>query len=134
MNGFDLAKEWLKYSKSDLSTAKHMFEDVYPKETEIVCYHCQQCVEKALKGYCIFKGVEPLKIHDLIALCQLCMTLEDSFFCMLDNCSRLNPYGVAVRYPNELAVDEAIAKNAISMAQQVFDFCSEKITVIEEVK
>jgi hypothetical protein len=34
MNAIDLAKEWLRYSKSDLSTAKHMFEDVYPKEIE----------------------------------------------------------------------------------------------------
>ena len=50
MNAADLAREWLKYSQSDLITAKHMFEDVYPKETEIVCYHSQQCAEKALKG------------------------------------------------------------------------------------
>jgi len=48
MNAVDLAKEWLKYSKSDLVTAKHMFENVYPKEIEIVCYyHSQQCAEKA---------------------------------------------------------------------------------------
>jgi len=127
MNAVDLAKEWLKYSKSDLITARHMFEDVYPKETEIVCYHSQQCAEKALKGYCIFKSVEPLKTHDLIALCHLCITVEDSFSKILNNCSKLNPYGVAVRYPNELAVDNEIAKNAIVMAQQVFDFCCEKM-------
>jgi HEPN domain-containing protein len=127
MNAVDLTKEWLKYSKSDLVTARHMFEDVYPKETEIVCYHCQQCVEKALKGYCIFKNIEPLKTHDLIALCHLCITVEDSFYEILDNCSRLNPYGVAVRYPNELVVDEVVAKNAIVMAQQIFDFCCGKI-------
>jgi len=123
MHAIDLAKEWLKYSKSDLFTARHMFEDVYPKETEIVCYHSQQCVEKALKGYCIFKGVEPLKTHDLIALCQLCITVDNSFSDILDNCSRLNPYGVAVRYPNELAVDETVARNAITIAQQIYDFC-----------
>jgi len=63
MNAIDLAKEWLKYAKSDLITAQHMFEDVNPKETEIVCYHCQQCAEKALKGYCILNGIEPLKKH-----------------------------------------------------------------------
>jgi HEPN domain-containing protein len=127
MSAVDLAREWLKYSKSDLVTAKHMFEDVYPKETEIVCYHSQQCAEKALKGYCIFKDIEPLKTHDLIALCQLCMTVENSFFDILDNCSRLNLYGVVVRYPNELAIDETIAKNAILLTQQVYDFCCEKM-------
>jgi len=129
MNAVDLAKEWLKYSKSDLVTAKHMFENVYPREVEIACYHSQQCAEKALKAYCVFKSIEPLKTHDLIALCHLCMTSENSFSAILDNCSRLNPYGVTVRYPNELAVDEAEAKNALEMAQQVFDFCCHKIMV-----
>jgi len=128
MNVVDLAKEWLRYSKSDLNTAKHMFEDVYPKETEIVCYHSQQCAEKALKGYCIFKGIEPQKTHDLIALCQLCITDDKLFSDILDNCSKLNPYGVAVRYPNELAVDQIIAENAITLAQQIYDFCCQKIT------
>ena len=126
MNAADLAGEWLKYSKSDLITAKHMFEDVYPKETEIVCYHCQQCVEKALKGYCLSKNIEPLKTHDLIALCQMCIIADNSFYDILDNCSRLNLYGVSARYPNELAIDEAIAKNAILQAQQVYDFCCDK--------
>ena len=123
MNVVDLSKEWLKYSKSDLITAQHMFEDVYPKETEIVCYHCQQCAEKALKAYCIFTGIESLKSHDLIALCKLCMTKDNSFSNILDYCSRLNPYGVAVRYPNELFVDDEIAKNAIVMANQIYDYC-----------
>jgi hypothetical protein len=36
---------------------------------------------------------------------------------------------VAVRYPNELAVDEVIAKNAIFMAEQVFNFCCDKMKV-----
>ena len=127
MNAVDLAGEWVKYSKSDLFTAKHMFEDVYPKEIEIVCYHSQQCAEKALKGYCIFKGIEPLRTHDLIALCNLCITADNSFSDILDNCSKLNPYGVIVRYPNELAVDEAIANIAVDLAQQVYDFCCLKI-------
>ena len=85
MNVVDLAKGWLKYSKSDLVTAKHMFENVYPA--------------------------------------------ENSFSAILDNCSKLNPYGVTVRYPNELAVDEAEAENALEMAQQIYDFCYHKIMV-----
>ena len=35
MSVHELAKEWMRYSKSDLSTVRHMFEDVYPKETEM---------------------------------------------------------------------------------------------------
>ncbi|GMO21255.1 MAG: hypothetical protein Pg6A_08240 [Termitinemataceae bacterium] len=42
-----LILDWLRHAKSDLNTSKHMFEDVYPKETEIAAYHCQQCAEQA---------------------------------------------------------------------------------------
>ena len=56
------------------------------------------------------------------------MTAEASFSCILDDCSRLNPYGVVVRYPNELVVDDAIAKTAIAMAQQIYEFCDSKVS------
>ena len=127
MNAVDLAREWLKYAKSDLITARYMFENAYPKEIEIACYHCQQCAEKALKSYCISKGIEPLKTHDLVTLCQLCITTDDTFLDLLNDCSRLTPYGIAVRYPNQLAVDDAITKAAINKAQVIYDFCVEKI-------
>ena len=51
MTALDLAKEWLRYAKSDLNTAIHMFYEVNPKENEISCYHSQQCAEKSLKAY-----------------------------------------------------------------------------------
>ena len=127
MNAIDIAKSWLKYAKSDLLTAKHMFENVYPLEIEIVCYHSHQCAEKAMKSYCIFNNLEPPKTHDLISLCNLCISFEDSFSAMMNNCSKLNPYGVSVRYPNELELDETIANLALTMAKETFEFCYSKI-------
>ncbi|MCL2557980.1 MAG: HEPN domain-containing protein [Treponema sp.] len=127
MNALDLAKDWLRYAKSDLIAARHMFENIFPKEIEIACYHCQQCAEKALKSYCISKGIEPPKTHDLVTLCHLCIAMNNSFSSLLNKCSRLNPYGVAARYPNELAVDDAITELAINKAQVIYDFCAEKI-------
>ena len=44
----------------------------------------------------------------------------------------LDPYGVHVRYPNELAVDDTIAKLAIEKAQAVYDFVVRKINVNSE--
>jgi hypothetical protein len=48
---------------------------------------------------------------------------------ILDACADLTPYGVAVRYPNELAVDDPIAKSAIGKAQSIYDFCIGKVPV-----
>jgi len=131
MTTLDLAKEWLRYAKSDLNTARHMFMDVNPKETEISCYHTQQCAEKSLKAYLIAKGTEPPYIHDLVELIKLCTAMEASFSTIQPYCVSLNPYGVQVRYPNELAVDESITTQAIIYAEKTLEFCEKKISDLE---
>jgi HEPN domain-containing protein len=104
-----------------------LFEDLYPKQSEIACYLSQQCAEKALKGYLFFKETEPSRTHNLVELCQTCIKHDGSFSKILDACSDLTPYGIAVRYPNELAVDDIITKSAIDKAQMVYNFCSGKV-------
>jgi len=127
MSDIKLVHEWLKYSQNDLISAKHLYEDLHPKQTEVACYLSQQCAEKALKGYILYKDTEPPKTHNLVELCQICANYDNSFSEILDACADLTPYGVAVRYPNELAVDDVIAKLAISKAQSIYDFCVGKI-------
>jgi HEPN domain-containing protein len=119
----DVVKEWFRYAHNDLIVAKHCFEDLYPKQTEIASYHCQQCAEKALKAFLLFKDIEPQKIHDLKVLCKMCQDIDNSFADIIIQCAHLNPYGVAVRYPDELSPDEEMVKIAINDAQQVYDFC-----------
>ena len=116
MTVLDLAKDWLRYAQSDLNTATQMVYNVHPKETEISCYHSQQCAEKALKAYLVSKELTPPHTHDLLELNNLCITHETSFSSLQSSCVSLNPYGVHVRYPNELAVDETIAKLAVDKA------------------
>ena len=105
-----------------------MYEDLFPKQIEVSCYLSQQCAEKALKGYILFINIEPPKTHSLIELCQICMKHDNTFSEIIDACADLTPYGVAVRYPNELDVDDVITKFAIEKAQIIYDFCSGKIT------
>ncbi len=130
MSDIKLVHEWLKYSQNDLISAKHLYEDLHPKQTEIACYLSQQCAEKALKGYLLYKDNEPPKTHNLVELCQICINYDNSFPDILDACADLTPYGVAVRYPNELAIDDVIAKLAIGKAQSIYDFCVGKIPKI----
>jgi len=127
MIALDIAKDWLRYAKSDLNTASHMFNNVNPKETEISCFHTQQCAEKSLKAYLALKNIAPPRTHDLLELNNLCLAQEPEFSAMRQYCVFLNPYGVHVRYPNELAVDEDITKLAILYAQNIFEFCDNLI-------
>jgi HEPN domain-containing protein len=118
--------DWIRHAKSDLITARHMFEEVYPKETKISAWHSQQCAEKALKSFLVASEIEPPRIHNLDELVKLCQNIDSSFSEIQIDCQKLNPYGVITRYPNELDVDETIAKLVIERAQRIYDHCIAK--------
>ena len=70
-----LAKEWLTYAENDLGVAKHLFDTYYPKPLFIICFHCQQAAEKAVKSVIVYYGSQggiPKK-HDifLIVYCTI---------------------------------------------------------------
>ena len=126
MSEGSIVGEWFRYAANDLIVAKHCFEDLHPRQTEIASYHCQQCAEKALKAFLLSKNIEPPKIHDLKVLCKMCQDIDRSFADIMINCAHLTPYGVVVRYPDELSPDEDMVKLAIVEAQRVYDFCAGK--------
>ena len=66
----DDAKVWLRYAEDDLGVAKHLFNTYYPKPLSIICYHCQQAAEKAVKSLIVLYGSQggmPKK-HDIFLL------------------------------------------------------------------
>ncbi|GHT48977.1 hypothetical protein FACS1894102_3060 [Spirochaetia bacterium] len=128
MNANDLIREWFLHSYNNLITARHVIEDMHPKQIDISCYLSQQCAETALKGYLQYKGIEPDKIHNLLVLCQSCLEHDNSFSTITNSCSDLNRYSNATRYPNELETDETAAKVAIERAKSIYDFCFEKVS------
>jgi len=121
MSEHSIVTEWLRYAHNDLVVAKHCIEGMNPKQTEIASYHCQQCAEKALKAFLIYKDIDPPKIHDLKVLCKICQDIDASFAGIASQCAHLTPYGVTVRYPDELSPNEDMVKHAINEAQQVYD-------------
>ena len=46
--------EWLSFAETDLGVARHLYESYHPKPLEIICYHCQQSAEKAIKAVIIW--------------------------------------------------------------------------------
>ena len=112
------AKEWLTYAEADLGVAKHLFRTYYPKPLAIICYHCQQAAEKSVKTIIVLHGSQGgmPKRHDILLLLNQIknMVRVDSKF--YDYADTLAPYGVAMRYPNELQLEERHAEKAIDMA------------------
>lgn len=104
-------QEWQRLAAMDLSTAEYL-KNMSPLPIEIICYHCQQSAEKYLKGYLVFCGMAPPRMHDLDELCKLCLKFSDTFRDIADQCSDLTAYGVQPRYPMELILEEKDIRQA----------------------
>ncbi|GHV24818.1 hypothetical protein AGMMS4952_01160 [Spirochaetia bacterium] len=116
------AKEWRRYADTDLITAEHVANTLWPTPFGIVCYHCQQSAEKFLKGFLVLNGDDPPHTHDLEILCDLCKAYKIEFEGILMPCSILSEYGSQPRYPFEIAIDNAAMKQALSCARQIKEF------------
>jgi len=117
------ASKWQRLANMDLKTAKYL-TNMKPLPIEIICYHCQQSAEKYLKGYLVFCGITPPKMHDLDELCKLCAKYSDTFKDIADQCSDLTAYGVQPRYPAEIILDKDDMKQALKSAKKIKAFIS----------
>lgn len=117
MNNKDIANEWFNFAENDLKSAKFLLQ-MKPQPLEIICYHCQQSAEKYLKGYIAFKGGELIKTHDLTLLNKVCIEYDGDFQVIMDDTIELIDYGVHVRYPFHLELEEDDARKAIESAEK----------------
>ena len=92
MKNEKILKEWMEFARMDFLTAKHLYEHMYPKPLEIICYHCQQAIEKFLKGVLFSKGVTIKKTHDLGLLAEMLQEYTEMDEKYLEMCDDLTPY------------------------------------------
>ena len=67
------------------------------------------------------------KLHDLSFLLNQIknkVSIEEKFY---DYADTLTPYGVAVRYPNELFLEARHAKEALQYADEIFQWVTETV-------
>ena len=113
--------EWVEYATADLVAAKYLATMQNPL-IEIVCYHCQQCAEKMLKGFIIYNDIEPKRIHDLTILCKECEKLDSAFQDVYEMCEILTEYVANTRYPSKIELIEYDMKEAIKFAIEIKEF------------
>jgi len=115
------AERWLSFAREDLAAAKSVARDSLFNQ---VCFHCQQCVEKALKALIAEKGDVPPKTHSVVDLLsflsesdlppRLCLEMRD-----------FDAYYIPTRYPDAIPgalpeglPDETDATRCIDLAEQ----------------
>ena len=121
MDNKSIAAEWFQYASNDFRTAQYL-RGMRPVPIEIICYHCQQCAEKYLKGFIAYKGGEIQKTHDLSVLNKSCQSYDASFGKIIDACIELTDYGVQSRYPFNMDIIEGDMLIALKSAEEIKDF------------
>ena len=80
---------------------------------EVICFHCQQAVEKTLKAVLAKNDLEIPRTHDLLGLLDLVVALSPALADLLG----LNDFAVVARYPSRVPLEEQDAMKAIEAAQ-----------------
>jgi HEPN domain-containing protein len=123
----DAVRQWIDLADKDLASAEHIAMTLWPIPHEIVCYHCQQFVEKYLKAFLVSKGQDPPYIHDLVRLAALCAGECSEFAEIKQKCAVLTLYGSVARYPGGMQIAEEDMSIALQCARDIKAFMQEKI-------
>lgn len=105
--------DWLYYATIDLRAAKLLMED--PACYNGVAFHCQQCIEKGLKGYLLWKRHRLYDGHNLPWLCKQAIQEDESFRKWMQASVTINRYYIEARYPADflLQLDENTVSSVI---------------------
>lgn len=96
-----LVRNWLKTARRDLLSAKRLARGNDPY-LDTAIYRCQQCVEKSIKGWLVYRDQPFEKTHDLRLLVTSASEIEPKFTESLDVAEQVSPYATAYRYPGEV--------------------------------
>ena len=119
--GIETTIEWFNFADADYDSAI-ILNNAHRKHNEIICYHCQQAVEKYLKAFICYNGIIPPKIHVLEILCASCSKFDLSFDQIAKECAYLSPFAIHSRYPLEMEITGSNTAKALEIAEKVKNF------------
>lgn len=120
------AQDWLAQGRHDIDHAKHALDD---GDYEWACFAAQQGAEKSVKGLVLALGGEGWG-HSITRLLTDLAHRHAVPPALLSASKRLDKHYLPTRYPNGFDVGapkdyytEEEASDAISDAEQIYDFC-----------
>ena len=125
MNG-KIVKEWIKKAEQDRVSAKALLSRRKLSVNDVICFHCQQSVEKYLKAFLTSVNSEFSKTHDLLDLLDVVLKKDSSFELIRDLIKPLNKFAVRFRYPGEEA-RRPQAKHAIQVMEETKKFITDRM-------
>jgi len=123
---------WVKKAEDDYTSAGILIKS--GGAPSVICFLCQQTVEKYLKALLVYFDIPVLYTHELDALADL-LPEELDFREKVAGFSELTYYAVDARYPgygygNGIEMEEA--KNAYKTTEKIRDLVREILSAILE--
>ena len=111
-------KEWLRHADEDLRLARHAFKLKSSVPYKLIAYHAQQCAEKNIKAYLVFKKIDFPFSHNISALLELLPPSAD-WMTEIKSAAKLSTYAITTRYPGKDKVTKKEAVRAVELADTV---------------
>ncbi len=102
----ELVKEWLHKADKDFNVAQQLLVADNPDSYDLICFLCQQSIEKRMKALLIFYGQVFPKTHNLEDLGRILTQVDPDFKFNSDDLLYLSRGAVEFRYPGEDAEKE----------------------------
>jgi HEPN domain-containing protein len=112
-------------AREDFETAKNLIR-LPDFSEEIVLFHCQQAIEKALKAYLDSISLIYPKSHDLEMLLSLCIE-KDTTFNQISYVTSFTPYAVEIRYDEIIELPQGDVINTVNQTEEALNFIISKI-------
>jgi HEPN domain-containing protein len=127
-NKLSLVQNWFRKAESDLRNVEIIFRSAEEdKPFDTVCFHCQQAVEKYLKGFLVFLDMKVIKTHNIEVLIDL-ISAKYPDVEIFESAVILTNYAIESRYPDDFVeIAEEEAKEAYEIALRIKSFVINKL-------
>ena len=135
MHNLEDAKKWISIAERDYAVSVTLHKLHRPLPIEIICFHCQQSVEKSLKAILAHNNAEIPKTHDIRLLNELCEKFISEFVVDSRVAETISDFAVVTRYV-EVNRDytEDTGDFALKQAREISDKVKEVLNLPQSVE
>ena len=132
MYNLEYARKWISIAERDYAVSRTLNDMHRPLPVEVICFHCQQSVEKSLKAILAYNNADIPKTHDIRLLSELCQRFTSE--AIIDNrvAETISDFAVEARYiEDNQDYTEDTAGFALKHAKQILDKVKEILNLTE---
>jgi len=121
----ETVQEWLRKANNDFANAKTLLNSKDEQSYDLICFLCQQSIEKLFKGLLIQQGQLIDKIHSLDKLADQLKQCCPNWNLDFEGLKWLSTIGIMSRYPEYDAAKEDVTeafKLSSSIREQLLQY------------